>query len=102
MQQQEGPADGWDLRLDARRGPHQLHAERHPHAAMEVQLIGVVCFHLSDAEQIVPLCFTDSIGLYCTYALFMMLKHDLFSYFVSMELNTLTDTENLVVWGLNN
>lgn len=30
VEQQEGPADGRDLLLDARHRPHQLHAERHP------------------------------------------------------------------------
>lgn len=47
VQEQEGPVDGWDLPLDACRRPHELHAERHPHAAVEVQLICVICLHLA-------------------------------------------------------
>lgn len=46
VEQQEGPADGRDLLLDARHRPHQLHAERHPHAAVVVQLVVVVRPHL--------------------------------------------------------
>lgn len=46
VEQQEGPADGRDLLLDARHRPHQLHAERHPHAAVVVQLVVVVRLHL--------------------------------------------------------
>lgn len=46
VEQQEGPADGRDLLLDARHRPHQLHAERHPQAAVVVQLVVVVRLHL--------------------------------------------------------
>lgn len=51
VQQQEGPADGRDLPLNARRRPHQLHAERHPHAAVEVQLVGVIRLHLAGEKE---------------------------------------------------
>lgn len=46
VQEQEGPGDGWDLPLDARRRPHQLHAERHPHPAVEVQLVSIIRLYL--------------------------------------------------------
>lgn len=51
VQQQEGPADGRDLPLDTCRRPHQLHAERHPHAAVEVQLVCVIRLHLAGGRE---------------------------------------------------
>lgn len=47
VQEEKGPTDGRDLPLDARCRPHQLHAERHPHATMEVQFISVIRLHLA-------------------------------------------------------
>lgn len=48
VEQQEGPADGRHLLLDARHRPHHLHAEGHPHAAVVVELVGVIRLHLRD------------------------------------------------------
>lgn len=50
VEQQEGPADGRHLLLDARHRPHHLHAEGHPQAAVVVELVGVVRLHLRDEK----------------------------------------------------
>lgn len=82
MQQQEGPIDGRDLLLDTLRGPHQLHAERHPHAAVEVQLIGVIRLHLAGDRGRVRK---------------EVHKSSHFCLFVSIALNIFTDIKTVVV-----